>query len=177
MKRKLLIGGIVGVVVLGGAIGAAAATGPNTNDSSNQTASLTEDKVTKIVTDKVDGTVEKIEKETDDGRLIFEVDVKDKNGVKTDVGVDAKTGEVLEVDQNDDRDDDSEKEDSNENVKLSMDEATAVAKEKAKGEVVESELDDGHYDFEFKDGNDEYEVKVHGASGEVIEFEHDQDNE
>ncbi|WP_163526779.1 PepSY domain-containing protein [Halobacillus ihumii] len=173
MKRKLMTVGVAGVVVLGGAIGVAAATG---TDTSSQKTPITKGEAKQIVEKEVNGTTEKIEMETDDGQRIYDVQVKGEKGKETDVEVDAETGKVIEVDRDDDRDDESENE-ANANVKLSMNEATAIAKKEAEGEMVEAELDDGHYDFEFKDGNNEYEVKVHGQTGEVIEFEQEQDED
>ncbi|WP_079527008.1 PepSY domain-containing protein [Halobacillus hunanensis] len=173
MKRKLMTVGVAGVVILGGAIGVAAASG---TDTSSQKTSITEGEAKQIVEKEVNGTIEKVEMETDDGQRIYDIRVKGENSKETDVDVNAKTGKIIDIDRDEDQDDESENE-ANANVKLSMNEATAIAKKEAEGKMVEAELDDGHYDFEFKDGNNEYEVKVHGQTGEVIEFEQEKDED
>ncbi|MCP3031329.1 PepSY domain-containing protein [Halobacillus sp. A1] len=63
------------------------------------------------------------------------------------------------------------------NVTIDREEAVSIAKKEAEGDLKEDELDGGHYELEFRDGNMEYEVKVNGENGEIIEFEKDQNED
>ncbi|SFF79734.1 Uncharacterized membrane protein YkoI [Halobacillus alkaliphilus] len=173
MKKKLVVGGIVGAVVLGGAFGANAMTN-NGNDWNGQTASLSQEEAEKAAKEEVSGlTINKVEKDDDDGRLIYEVEGTTEDGKEADVDVDANTGEVIETDSDDDSDDNQNSAD----VKITKEEAEQAAKKEGKGKIEEIEVDDGHYEVEMSDGQDEYEIKIDGQTGEVIESEKDQDDD
>ncbi|MFE4893739.1 PepSY domain-containing protein [Peribacillus butanolivorans] len=86
--------------------------GKEENDDQDQAAlakkaKLTEAESKKIALEKVPGTVKDVELEVEDGTVVYGVEVQAKDGSKQDVKIDAKTGEILKVDMDD--------EDSNEN--------------------------------------------------------------
>jgi len=173
MKKKLITGGIIGAVVLGGAFGANAMTNDG-DDWNGQKASLSQEEAEKTAKEEISGlTINKVEKDEDAGRLIYEVDGTTKDGLETDVDIDANTGEVIETD----RDDDSDDNQNAAEVKITKEEAEQAAKKEGKGKIEEIELDDGHYEVEMSDGKDEYEIKIDGQTGEVIESKKDQDDD
>ncbi|GEN54472.1 PepSY domain-containing protein [Halobacillus faecis] len=168
MKKKWLIGGIVSVVVLGvGAFGVSAVSGDDQFSESEVDVSQKEAEA--AAQEEVDGlTIEKVEKDKEDGISVYEFEGQTEDGKEVEVEIDANTGEVLQVEH----DDDDSNETSAEDMKVTKEEAEKVAKEKASGsEMKDMEIDDGHYDFEFQDEEFDYEVTVNGQTGEVIEFE------
>ena len=77
-------------------------------EDSNQTSSnkgsetenknlISEEEAIKIATDKVAGTVNKIERDKDDGRVEYEIEIRTDTG-EADIEIDAETGEILSVD-------------------------------------------------------------------------------
>lgn len=168
MKKKWLIGGMVGVLVLGGAFGVSAVSGDDSFSESE--VELSQKEAETAAKKDVEGlSIEKVEKENENGSFVYEIDGLTEDGKEADVDVDANTGEVVKV-EHDDNDSD---ETSTENLKVTKEEAEKAAKEKASdhSEVKELEVDDGHYEFELQDDAFEYEVTVDGQTGKVIEFE------
>src|SRR5450830_1929657 len=113
---------------------------------------------------KYPGDVISLEAELDNGKAIYEFDIKGADGKEWEVEVDAKTGKILEV-----------------NLEVA-DASDPAFKSKAKkialalhaGEVVESEFKieaDGDPSYEFdiktKDGK-EWEVEVDAVTGKVV---------
>lgn len=175
MKKKLIIGGIIGAIVLGGAFGVNAMTN-NGDDWNGQEAKLSQEDAEKAAKEEVQGLkVDKVEKDKEGDRLIYEVEGTTEDGKEADVDIDANSGEVVKSERDDD--DDSEESENNADVKISKEKAEEIAKKEGKGEVVEVELEDGHYEVEMKDGKTEYEVKINGQSGEVMESKQDQDDD
>ncbi|MGI8315885.1 PepSY domain-containing protein [Halobacillus mangrovi] len=173
MKKKLIIGGITGAIVLGGAFGVNAMTN-NGDDWNGQEAKLSQEDAEKAAKEEVQGlTIDKVEKDQEGDRLVYEVEGTTEDGKEADVDIDANSGEVVKSERDDDND--SDEKESNADVKVSKEKAEEVAKKEGKGEVVEVELDDGHYEVEMKDGKTEYEVKVNGQTGEVMESKQEQD--
>ncbi|MFC7322009.1 PepSY domain-containing protein [Halobacillus campisalis] len=179
MKKKLVTGGIVGMVLLGGAMSAGALTNntetpevtTNSTASNEQKSSKEAEEAAK---EEISGEVTKIEKDEDDGRVYYEVDILDEDGKNIEVEVDANTAEILKVDRDDD---DRDEQSKNYNVTIDREEAVSIAENEAEGNLKEVKLDDGHYELEFRDGNIEYEIKVNGENGEIIDFEKDRDED
>lgn len=169
MKKKWIIGGIVSVVVLGGAFGVSAVSG---NDQFSESAvDFSQKEAEAAAKEEVDGLkIEKVEKDKEDGISIYEIEGQTEDGKEAEVEVDANTGEVVQVEHNEDDSDETSAED----LKVKKEEAEKTAKDKASGsEMKEMEIDDGDYEFKFQDDAIEYEVTVDGQTGEVIEFEKD----
>ncbi|MGD7043036.1 PepSY domain-containing protein [Jeotgalibacillus proteolyticus] len=176
MKNKLLIGGIAGAVILGGGAFGVNAFADSDNNWDDSNAKLTQEEAETIATEEVDGlTITKVEKDEDDGRYVYEVDGTREDGREAGVDVDANSGEVLKVDRDDD--DSTGDDQANADVKITKEEAEEIAKTEGKGDIVKSELDDGHYEIEMKDGDDEYEIDINGQTGEVMEFEMERDDD
>lgn len=168
MKKKWIIGSVVGALVLGlgGTYGVSAVTG---NDNWKESeVKITQKEAEEAAGQEVDGlSIGKVEKDEEDGVFLYEIEGQSDKEKTVEIDVDANTGEILKVERGNDDSDNQSVED----MKVSEEDAEKAAKEKASGEVTEMEIDDGHYDFEFKDGAIEYEVTVDGQTGEVIEFE------
>ncbi|WP_164671034.1 PepSY domain-containing protein [Virgibacillus doumboii] len=81
------------------------------NTSSNKTA-ISSSKAKQIAKNAFNGSIISIDLDEDDGRRIYEVEMKSKNK-EAEIEIDAYTGEVivLSIDTNDDRDDKDDKDD------------------------------------------------------------------
>jgi len=99
MKKKLVVLGIVGTVVLGGAVGVGAFA---------KEAEVPSKQAEEIAIQEVKGShVEEVELEHENGELVYEVELEGTHDDDVEVNVNATTGEVVKVD--DDRDDDNVK--------------------------------------------------------------------
>ena len=65
-------------------------------------ATITEEEAIKTALEKVPGTVQKVELEDEDGTVVYGIEVKAKDASVQDVKVDAKTGKIIKV-ENDDK--------------------------------------------------------------------------
>jgi uncharacterized membrane protein YkoI len=176
-KFKLVIGGIAGLVLLGGAVGVGAISdsGDKTgNVVSAQQELISKEEAKSIASRETKGTVKNIELDEDDGRMEYDVDLHNEKDDDIDVEVNAVDGKVLKVDY--DRDDDNGSE-ANANVKITKEQATKIAKKEQKGTITEIELDDGHYEVEIHNGNQETELKIDGSTGKVLEKDTDMDDD
>ena len=175
-------------IILGGSIGFGAINHgfAQENDSkkveskaSNELIGI--EKAKAVALEQVDGIVESVELEKDDGQTYYEVDI-DKGNKDFDIDVDAYTAKIIRIDESHDDDDDD-------NVKasattkgslISEKEAIAIAKKNIAGEVVEIELDedDGRYEYEMelRTSNGEAEITIDAGSGKVLELEIDEDD-
>ena len=178
MKKKMIIGTLSAVFVLGGAF----AVGASNNDdgtkvegkANNTKTILGYDEVKKIALQKVDGVVEEIELEREANTAVYEVDIE-KDDIDYDLHIDAYSGEVYSVDRDDDGDDDDNF--SNYKNVISQDDAIAIAEKAANGKVVEIELDEDDglfkYEVELRTDRGEAEVEIDASTGNVLEVELD----
>ncbi|MEK5441259.1 MULTISPECIES: PepSY domain-containing protein [unclassified Fredinandcohnia] len=99
MKKKLVVLGIVGTVVLGGAVGVGAFA---------KEAEVPSKKAEEIAMQEVKGAnVKEVELEHQNGELIYEVELEGTHDDDVEVDINATTGKVVKVDDN--RDDDNVK--------------------------------------------------------------------
>jgi uncharacterized membrane protein YkoI len=96
MTKKLILGG-----ALGGLILAAAAAGAVSAQSTEQTQLIGTQKAIEIALAEVPGEVAETELERDDSPPVYEIEIVTAEGVEMEIEIDAKTGEVLEVEQDD----------------------------------------------------------------------------
>nr|WP_263328268.1 PepSY domain-containing protein [Neobacillus sp. Marseille-Q6967] len=91
-------------------------TDDNQNASANSNAgstSISVEEASKIATNKVNGTITKVEKEVEHGRLEYKFEIQSSHG-EVDVRVDAETGKITRIDYDDDQyEDDDYKADDN----------------------------------------------------------------
>ena len=178
MKRKLLIGSIAGLFVLGGAMGAGAASKSADVNSAEKTANIISTKdAEEIAINEFGGKLKSIELEKDDGHFIYDIELLQKNGEDIDLDLNAVSGKIIKIDRHDDdNDDEYDRSNKIKNVTLTIDDAISTAIEDTPGKVVDAEYDeDGYYDIEMKIGQNEVEMKIDANSGKIIEKENDDD--
>ena len=177
MKKKIMIGTLSAVFVLGGAF----AVGASNNDdgtkveakANNAKTILGYDEVKKIALQEVDGVVEEIELEREANTALYEVDIE-KDNIDYDLHIDAYSGEIYSVDRDDDG---MMMTFSNHKNIISQADAIAIAEKAANGKVVEIELDEDDgllkYEAELRTDRGEAEVEIDASTGNVLEVELD----
>jgi uncharacterized membrane protein YkoI len=185
MKKKLVVLGIVGTVVLGGAVGVGAFA---------KEAEVPSKKAEEIAMQEVKGAhVKEIELERENGELIYEVELEGTHDDDVEVDVNATNGKVVRVD--DDRDDDDDAKAQN-NVateavvkvngdrvnsqkavsspKISKEQAISIATKDTPGKILEIELDDdNHYEIEMIYEGKEVEMEISAVDGTILKKEID----
>ncbi|WP_010676508.1 PepSY domain-containing protein [Bacillus timonensis] len=168
MKKKLVILGIVGTVVLGGAVGVSAIA---------KEAQVPFTKAKEIATQEVNGAqVEELELDRENGELVYEVELTGAHD-DAEVVINATTGKVVKVD--DDRDDERiTSQASGATVKISKEQAISIATKDTPGKITEIELDDdGYYEIEMKHEGKEVEMKISVVDGTILKKEIDDDDD
>ncbi|MEM7730891.1 MAG: PepSY domain-containing protein [Pseudomonadota bacterium] len=100
MNKNILIGGVVGSLAL-----ASAMVGITQAQSTGATPTLTETAAIEIALAQVPGEVQETELEREDGKMVYEVEIiAAADGKEMEVEIDAETGEVLEIEIEDDDD-------------------------------------------------------------------------
>lgn len=89
---KMIAGALAGVLLAAGATQAAS---PGRAGGST---TITVEEAQRIATERVPGRVEEAELENRGGRVVWEVEIELGNGEDREVIIDARTGEVLSVD-------------------------------------------------------------------------------
>ncbi|WP_187254665.1 PepSY domain-containing protein [Alkalicoccus halolimnae] len=119
----------------------------------------------------IDGTLDEVELDTEDGRLVYEVEL-DYQGEDYDFDIDAYTGEVVNID------DDLLGTEASAGAAVSLEEAekTALAAFSG-GKVDDSELEknDGRlvYEIEVEINDEDGDVYIDAESGEILHIESD----
>ena len=213
-KHKLWIGSLSAAVLLGGSAVAAsgntngqpapkvqsettqsapAAVTQSTSANQNNTGKLlTVSQAKSIALKSVEGKVDDVDLERRNGQTFYEVEI-DRTG-KPDVTVrlDAYTGKVLAVVNDDDYDDDDDYNDletgnsssssASNQVKLTAAQASNIAlKQVTGGKVTKVELDRENgryvYEIEMRTAQGEADVDVDANTGKVLSFDQDFDDE
>lgn len=104
MKKNIMVGGaLAGLIMAGGIAGMVSA------QSAANATGLTEDQIIEIALSEVAGEVTEVEQEREDGQMIYEIEILTDDDVEFTVEIDAETGEVLDVEEEDDRDCDKDR--------------------------------------------------------------------
>lgn len=144
----------------------------NGNAAGNTTSTadiISQDEAVSIARTVAEGDVRKIELDEDDGRLEYEIEIGNY-----DIEIDAVTGEILDVDHDDDDDrDDVPAGIVTTSDMISQDEAIEIARTVADGNLhkVELDEDDGRLEYEIEIGN--YDVEIDAITGEILDVDYD----
>lgn len=155
----------------------------HTQQSSDQV--MTEEEALAIASEKVsNATVQDIELENNDGQKIYDIELVEGT-TKYEFDIDAVTGEIVEYEKDVKKGSKKEgkketieltQEDAVENTSsLTIEEAIAIAKEHAPGNVTEVERDDDVFEIEVEDGDIEYELEINIHTGDIVSFDEDRD--
>jgi uncharacterized membrane protein YkoI len=168
-------------------------------------AKVTMDEARKTAVARVPGTVESSELEKEHGKLVYSFDIRTAEGI-TEVWVDAKSGEVINMEnetaaheaaeQHKDKakqktdDDDEESEASQKanqakyakEAKITMDEAKAIALREKAGTITDQELEKEHgkllYSFDVRDASGKvFDVEIDAKTGKVLKVVEDKEDE
>jgi uncharacterized membrane protein YkoI len=122
---------------------------------------------------KYPGQVISLEAEIENGKPIYEFDIKGKDGKEWEVECDAKTGKLTESEEEIDMKDPR----FASKAKVSLEDAKKIALAAKPGEIIETETSieaDGSISYEFDikgtDGK-EWEVEVDAVTGKIVEIE------
>ena len=119
MKIKMLMGILFSAILVGGLTTFAnAQTNAQRDDGEDEEVTskdrekikITIEQARKTALERVSGTIVEEEIEKENGRIVYSIEVKDANGKVFDVEVDAETGAIAKVEEeNDDDEDDNKK--------------------------------------------------------------------
>ncbi|GAE25516.1 hypothetical protein JCM9140_1515 [Halalkalibacter wakoensis JCM 9140] len=132
------------------------------------TSQITEDQAVAIALDLLPGRVKEVELDSDDGRLLYEIEIKFE-GNDYDLEIDAFTGEIVEIDDN------LLQTPIAKDVKVNIEEARNIALTYiGSGSIddIELEVKKGRYVYEVEiedaTGDDDVDVYIDANTGEVI---------
>ncbi|MFX3649000.1 MAG: PepSY domain-containing protein [Paenibacillus sp.] len=205
-KHKLWIGSLSAAVLLGGS--AVAASGNVNGQSVQTTPSSTTQSVTQnqnstgkmlnasqakaLALKAADGKVDDVDLERRNGQTFYEVEIDRKGKNDVVVRLDAYTGKILAVVDDEDYDDDDDYEGAvtgntsnnsvSKQVKLTASQASNIAlKQVTGGKVTKVELDhdDGRYvyEIELRTAQGEADVDIDANTGKVLSFDQDFDDQ
>ncbi|WP_432743474.1 PepSY domain-containing protein [Streptomyces sp. JH002] len=134
--------------------------------------------VTALALTEVPGFVTDLDRDRrDDGTVVWEVDIFGDDGRWYDVDIDEDATQVLRAKLDDDDDDDDQQVIPDAGIDIV--EAILIAEEHTGAHFNEVDLDDDgrHWEVELRGDGFEHEVKVSVATGEVTQYEKDQDDD
>lgn len=140
---------------------------------------ISKDEAGKIATDKYGGDIINVEEEHEDGKLVYEVEIKNSKQGRIEVDVDAHSGEIVGMEKEDEDDgdnNDSNGDNNNETRQISKDDAAKIVTDKYGGDVisVKKKHENGKlvYEVELKNSKQgRIEVDVDAASGKIVHVE------
>jgi len=205
-KHKLWIGSLSAAVLLGGS--AALASGSvngqsvqSAQTSTTQSVTQTQKNTGKLLTvaqakeaalKATDGKVDDVDLERRNGQTFYEVEIDKKGSSDVVVRLDAYTGKILAVVDDEDYDDDddyngtvagaSSNQAASKQVKLTEAQASNIAlKQVTGGKVTKIELDHDNgryvYEVELRTADGEADVDIDANTGKVLSFDQDFDHE
>ncbi|GIN70157.1 hypothetical protein J14TS2_06320 [Bacillus sp. J14TS2] len=193
MRKKLFILFVAVAVIFSGAIGVAAISNPNPSDSSRsnnipvsekakETALISWEEARDIALQEIDGTIQSLELDKEDGHFVYEVELIVDDHAQAELEIDAQTGVVLEFDYDakvSNVESASYKDPivngSNTKSKITLDEAVSIALKDTPGTIAEIEFDsdDTEYEIKLYSGETPIELKLDSNTGKIISKEVD----
>lgn len=148
-----------------------------TSDNVTKVEKLTNEEARELALKEYPGFVTQFELDYDNGRFVYEMDIKDDN-VEYELEMDAETGEVIKLEE--ERDDDRKYTAIKEANLITMEEAETIALEEFQGIIKETELDRDDnrwvYEIKVKQENLEAEFEIDATTGKIIELEIDDED-
>ncbi|UTR12830.1 PepSY domain-containing protein [Evansella sp. LMS18] len=140
-------------------------------DDGDKAGQISKEEAASIALGMLDGKVEEVELDREDGILIYEVEI-DYRGNDYDFDIDAQTGEVLKID------DDLLKTPLADSVSVSVEEAVDIVREQfPDGEVDDIELEVKNsrfvYEIEVEVSDEDGDVYVDAETGEIVKIDSD----
>ncbi|MBS4201418.1 PepSY domain-containing protein [Bacillus sp. FJAT-49732] len=182
MKKKILVPALALTIIGSGVVGATLIKPAFAANSAN-TAKITEEQSKEIALKEINGTVTDVELEKEHGTLTYDIEVKDANGVKHDVVIDANSGKVIKTETDNEKDghdgevsDEVEQAQLEKEAKITKEESTSIAQTAVNGTVTEAQLEDEDgvvvYGIEITDSQGEkHDVKIDAKTGKVLKVE------
>lgn len=136
-----------------------------TKESTVREGMLTTEQIRSIALEKVPGEIIRMEMDDHDE---YEVKIL-LDGVRYELKIDAFTGEVKELEE----EDDDHKERIRRNSDISLVEAREIALEKVSGTIIKEERDDDSYEFDILLDGKKYEIEINAVTGALKEFKED----
>ena len=181
--KKLLIGSLAVAIVISGGIGLNALADDDLILSKTQSEKLIGiEKAKEIALKEAKGTIDSVELEKNNDITFYEVDINGENPKEYEVRVDAYSGKVLRVREDNDYEDDDQNIVVPTNAKLISEvKAIEIAQKQIEGTLLELKLDsdDGRYEYEIEllTTKGKAEFTIDASTGEVLEYELDNDND
>lgn len=183
MRRKMWIGALTALMLVGGTAVVGASSNTDAKNATTAKNYITVEQAKTAALKAANGYVEDVELERENGKVYYEVDIEQESK-DVDVHVDAVTGKVLAViDQDSDDDDDRDNLDTvPAEVKITSEEASAIAvKNVSGGKVIKVELDEDDnryiYEVDLRTAKGEADVDIDASTGKVLSIDQDFDNE
>lgn len=185
MKRTF-IASMAGLLLLGGAVGAAAAGTANGSVKSLTQGGqiLTSKQAEEIALREINGDIRSVELKKEHGRTVFEVEIATADGRDdNEVTLDALSGKVLKVERDDDDDADERQRDrrpsqaKERTATISKKQAVAIALQDTPGQVIETDSAKHVYEIEIRSGNRDLEYKIDKYTGKIVDKEVDDADE
>ncbi len=172
-----------------------------------QTKKIGMEKARRIAMQKAEGKIESAELERENGKTIYSFDIRNSKSTITEVQVEAFTGEIVSVQEenaqqeaaekrqdkqkaNDKEDDDEESEASQKanqakyarEAKITMAQAKEIALKRVPGTITDQELEKEKgkllYSFDVKDANGKsFDVEIDAKTGAILKVEEDKEDE
>ncbi|TDL50322.1 hypothetical protein E2R60_22560 [Paenibacillus dendritiformis] len=178
MKRTF-IASMAGLLLLGGAVGAAAAAGTangSVKSLTNGSQILTSKQAEEIALREINGDIRSVELKKENGRTVFEVEIMTADGRDdNEVTLDAVSGKVLKVERDDDDDADDRQRERRQGqaqertASISKKQAIAIALQDTPGQVIEADSDKNVYEIEIRSGNRDIEYKIDKYTGKIVD--------
>ncbi|MCJ8008177.1 PepSY domain-containing protein [Lederbergia wuyishanensis] len=166
---KIFLTSIVGLIIIGKAIGMGSISDSHFISNKGSMMSMTE--ASKIAEKEVNGTVKNIVMDKDNGHLIYHIDVIDnENSSNIDIQVDAKTGSVLKIKEDLSNVAEQYRQEIGQNAKISKMEAIAIARNITPGIATKVDINTkyDYYVVELSNQNENHKIKVDANSGTII---------
>lgn len=196
---------IIAALALGGAV--VAKNNISGAQSLSRQTKITMAQARKTALERASGKIESEELEKENGKTVYSFDIRNAKGTITEVQVDAYTGAVISVEEEDagkeaaekrqdkkqsgkkDEDDDESPEVKKANMakyarqaKITMEQARAIALKRVPGTITEEDLEKENgrlqYSFDIKDANGKvFDVEIDAKTGKVLKAVEDKEDE